>query len=65
MDANSGQVYNEFVEHLQKIADFSHASAILHWDKEIYLLEDASSTRSRQIATLETTAHELFINCSH
>lgn len=52
--------YDRFVQHVQKIADLYYATAILHWDKEVNLPPKSAGLRSRQIATLEGMAHQLF-----
>lgn len=53
-------LYEEYVQKMRRIADISHAVAILHWDKEVYLPKGASFFRSQQIATLSSLAHEFF-----
>ena len=56
------KVYDQLVEHIQKIADLQHATAVLHWDKEVNLPAKSAEGRSRQIATLDGMAHQLFVS---
>ena len=41
-----------------RIADLSHAAAILEWDQETYMPDGATPSRAHQIATLRRLAHE-------
>ena len=43
---------------LKEIADIQYASAVLSWDQETYMPIKSSASRSRQIATLATLAHQ-------
>ena len=52
--------YEKYVTTLQKLADIEHSIAVLGWDKEVNLPENAASIRSRQVATLSGIAHEIF-----
>ena len=45
---------------MRRIADVRYASAVLQWDQETYLPSKGNETRSRQIATLNELAHDLF-----
>lgn len=54
--------YDQFVAHIQKIADIQHATAVLHWDKEVNLPPKSAEGRSRQIATLDGLTHQLFVS---
>jgi carboxypeptidase Taq len=53
-------LYETYVRKMQRIADLQHATAVLHWDKEVNLPSGASHFRSQQIATLSSMAHQLF-----
>lgn len=53
------KLYRKYTEHLQKIADLKGAIALLHWDQETYLPENAAYTRARQIGTLNSLAHAM------
>jgi carboxypeptidase Taq len=59
MPDTSKQLYNSYVELLQKAADFNYASAVLGWDMETYMPLKGVTARSRQLATLASQAHEL------
>lgn len=52
-------LYQAYVAKMHKIADVSHAIAVLGWDQEVYLPEKAAGHRAQQIATLAGIAHEL------
>ncbi len=54
------ELYHQYTEHLQKIADLRYASALLQWDQETYLPPKGADIRGRQIATLSEIAHERF-----
>lgn len=45
---------------MRRIADLKYASAVLQWDQETYLPPKGAAARSRQLATLNETAHQLF-----
>lgn len=52
--------YQNYTNHLQKLADIEYAAAVLEWDKEVNLPKKGSHSRARQTATLYGIAHELF-----
>lgn len=52
--------YEEYHNHLKKLADINHSIAVLSWDKEVHLPKDGANFRSRQVATLSALAHEQF-----
>jgi len=54
------QNFNKLKNKLEKIADLKNAIAVLHWDQEVNLPENAGAVRSRQLATLSGIAHEQF-----
>jgi carboxypeptidase Taq len=60
--ASSSQLYSEYKDILQKIADIKYASAVLQWDQETYIPPKGGVIRGRQIATLSEIAHEQFIS---
>ena len=31
------ELYQQYVTHLQKIADINYSSAVLQWDQEVYM----------------------------
>ncbi len=53
--------YTDYVDYLQKIADFNSAIALLSWDNEVNAPSKGAAFRGRQIATLAAEAHHLFI----
>ncbi|HRD58941.1 MAG TPA: carboxypeptidase M32 [Ferruginibacter sp.] len=58
----SSNLYNQYQQLLQKIADVKYASAVLQWDQETYIPAKGGEIRGRQIATLSEVAHEQFIS---
>jgi carboxypeptidase Taq len=58
--ASTSLKYQQYVQHMQKIADIRFANAVLQWDQETYLPAKGAGVRGRQIATLAETAHALF-----
>ncbi len=52
--------YEKYVNTLQKLADIEHSIAVLSWDKEVNLPENAAAMRGQQVATLSGIAHEIF-----
>ena len=53
-------LYTQYKNTLQKIADVKYASAVLQWDQETYLPPKGFEIRGRQIATLNELAHQQF-----
>ena len=53
------ELYGAYTEHLQKIADYNGAIALLHWDSEVNAPPKGAKHRAGQIATLSASAHEL------
>lgn len=56
----SNTSYQSYVQRMQKIADLNHATAVLHWDKEVNMPPQGAALRARQLATLDGMSHELF-----
>lgn len=56
----SEQLYQQYREQLQKIADVKYSAAVLQWDQETYLPLKGADFRARQIATLSEISHQLF-----
>ncbi len=54
------RIYDQYVQHMQKVADVGHSIAVLSWDKEVNLPKGSAAKRSQQIATLSGITHELF-----
>jgi carboxypeptidase Taq len=57
---SSEELYNEYKQHMRKIADVKNALNVLQWDQETYLPAKGASFRAQQIATLSEMAHQLF-----
>ncbi|HTL09710.1 MAG TPA: carboxypeptidase M32 [Chitinophagaceae bacterium] len=56
--------YEEYQQHLQKIADTRYAIAVLQWDQETYMPEKGARYRAQQVATLSEISHEMFTRVS-
>jgi carboxypeptidase Taq len=55
----TNNLYNEYVQMMQKAADMNNAAAVLSWDQEVYMPAKGAGFRGRQIATLVSAAHEI------
>lgn len=60
MQKDNRQLYAEYVQQMQKLADVEFAVGVLSWDKEVYLPSRGARFRSQQVATLSGIAHEIF-----
>lgn len=60
MENNTQDLYRQYVEHAQKIADINYAAAVLDWDQETYMPVKSAAARARQTATLRGLAHRHF-----
>jgi carboxypeptidase Taq len=58
---SSQDLYSEYTDRMQKIADVKFSAAVLQWDQETYLPSKGAEFRARQIATLSEIAHEWLI----
>lgn len=54
--------YQEYLDIRRKVADIGFASAVLHWDQEIYLPPKGAQFRGQQLATLAGLAHDLSVS---
>ncbi len=57
---SSGELYEQYVTAMNRIADLRFAGAVLQWDQETYLPPKGAALRGQQIATLSELAHEYF-----
>jgi carboxypeptidase Taq len=57
---SSQELYSQYKNVMQKIADIKYAAAVLQWDQETYIPPKGGDIRGRQIATLSEMAHEQF-----
>lgn len=55
-------LYQNYIDHMRKIADVKYALAVLQWDQETYLPPKGATFRGQQIATLSEIAHEMFVD---
>src|ERR1700744_5436875 len=55
---STADLYTEYTDRMQKIADVKYAAAVLEWDQETYLPVKGAEFRARQLASLSEIAHE-------
>jgi len=55
-------LYQAYVNRMQKIADLKYSSAVLQWDQETYMPPKGAPYRGQQLATLSELSHALFTN---
>ena len=53
-------LYEEYKNQMQRIADVNYSSALLSWDQETYMPEGGAELRARQQSTLAGISHDLF-----
>lgn len=61
----ANQNYERYTTLMQKIRDIEYSAAVLHWDMETYMPVKGAGFRSRQMATLQALAHEMFVTDSN
>ncbi len=54
--------YEDYKNHLQKIADVAYSISILNWDQEVLMPKKSAARRAQQIATLAGIHHQLSVN---
>lgn len=54
------ELYSQYKNSMQKLADVKYAAAVLQWDQETYLPKKGADFRGRQLATLSEVAHNMF-----
>ncbi|MBN1317078.1 MAG: carboxypeptidase M32 [Anaerolineales bacterium] len=54
--------FKEFRGYLSQVRDVSMAAAVLGWDREVNMPEGGAQARARQLGTLSTMAHSMFID---
>lgn len=60
LTASTKDLYAQYTDRMQKIADVKYAAAVLEWDQETYLPPKGAEFRGRQLASLSEIAHEWF-----
>lgn len=58
------KTFEDYHNHLKKIADIRNAAALLNWDQETYMPSKSAGFRAQQQATLAGIAHELSTQAS-
>ncbi|BAV08587.1 carboxypeptidase Taq Metallo peptidase. MEROPS family M32 [Filimonas lacunae] len=56
---STAELYEQYSEHMKRIADMRYAAAVLQWDQETYMPAKGAERRAWQLATLSETAHEM------
>ena len=59
MKTSHQELYNQYREHMRKLADVRAALALMQWDQETYMPSKGAGFRAQQVATLSEMAHEL------
>jgi carboxypeptidase Taq len=57
---NTNELYNDYCQQMQRIADLRYAGAVLQWDQETYLPKNGAHFRGQQLATISELAHQYF-----
>ena len=53
------EIYENYRDHMRRVADVKAALALMQWDQETYMPVKGTEFRARQVATLSETAHEM------
>ena len=53
------EIYENYRDHMRRVADVKAALAIMQWDQETYMPVKGTEFRARQVATLSEMAHEM------
>ena len=61
MSSTTESDFQELLGIIRSACDLQAAAALLEWDQETYMPEAGTEDRARQIATLQSTSHELFV----
>lgn len=61
MSSTAESDFQELLEIVRAACDLQAAAALLEWDQETYMPEAGTEARARQIATIRSTSHELFV----
>jgi carboxypeptidase Taq len=57
--ASTRELYEDYRQHMRKLADVRASLALMQWDQETYLPAKGAGFRAQQVATLSEMAHEL------
>jgi len=60
MSATRKSDFEELLGIVRTVCDLRAAASLLEWDQETYMPKGAGEARSRQLATLYSTSHEIF-----
>src|SRR6185295_12050803 len=53
------EIYENYRDHMRRVADIKAALALMQWDQETYMPVKGTEFRARQVATLSEMAHEM------
>ena len=57
--ASSRELYENYRDHMRKLADIRASLALMQWDQETYLPAKGTGFRAQQVATLSELAHQV------
>ena len=61
MDSKCQAYFTELLGIVKTVGDLQSTASLLEWDQETYMPKGAMDSRSRQVSTLSSLAHEIFI----
>ncbi len=61
MSFSTNDQFEELLKIVRIVSDLRAAASLLEWDQETYMPEGGTEARSRQVSTLYSTAHDIFI----
>lgn len=56
----SAELYSNYKQQVQRVADLRNATGVLQWDQETYLPPKGGNFRGQQISTLSEISHKMF-----
>ncbi|WEL21518.1 carboxypeptidase M32 [Halorhabdus sp. BNX81] len=59
MSADTPDVYDEFLDHVQQLSYVADAGGLLQWDQQVMMPEGGTPARSKQQSALSTLHHDL------
>ncbi|MCY4172407.1 MAG: carboxypeptidase M32 [Bacteroidetes bacterium] len=61
MSNSTKDKFDQLLQIVRTVSDLRAAASLLEWDQETYMPRGAMDARSRQVSTLYSTSHEIFI----
>ena len=59
---DASETYEQFLKHVQRIANVEGAGQMLAWDQRVMMPEGGTPSRARQLSTLSAIAHESLVS---